>query len=278
MREYSFNEFLKDLDLNDEVKNIVLNNLPNISFSSFEKEINDLQNINTAECAYLSLLDKLEDDDKHFKLFVIYLETARRVYQTYLKKGIDKAIYLSTMRVLPRYLAEGKSRFGYYIFDVAGFAYKELAMTIFNLGGFEFELESFDTINLHIPPRSDIRVDNVLKNIREMKRFVNIYFPEYRKAKFGICSWLLAKKLNDILPQDSNIIKFQQMFDIRDEFLDNMGYIVFIFKVPTGTPITELKANTTLQKGVLDCLKKDIKVGIAFGYLKEEYASMIEGE
>lgn len=117
-------------------------------------------------------------------------------------------------------------------------------------------------IKIHIPKNSqlnDIEVQNSLEKIDEVlaKYYTDlplnelIYYTE---------SWLLSPELLEILPEDSNILKFQKRFEIVGLRENTTDFIKFIIN-------NKERKNTILQAKVKVYLEKGRKLYLGTGIL-----------
>ena len=71
-----------------------------------------------------------------------------------------------------------------------------------------------NVIGIHIPSSGPLDTEECKKSLKRAKEFFGKYFPKYKYSYFRCHSWLLDKKLEEILKCGSNILKFQEMFEI----------------------------------------------------------------
>ena len=71
-----------------------------------DRELERLQDRNTAAQAYQQLKSLLKDDDGNWKMLYCQLESARRVFDKYQKKQIPETVYIDTMKCFTRFLYE----------------------------------------------------------------------------------------------------------------------------------------------------------------------------
>lgn len=106
-------------------------------------------------------------------------------------------------------------------------------------------------INMHIPEDGPMDMDECRKSMERMRAF----FAEYRKGydwKGFLCeSWLLDTQLRAMLPENSNIVKFQDI-GYRYDISEYEGTVFRIF----GTRDPETIENpTSLQRNALAFMK-----------------------
>lgn len=80
-------------------------------------------------------------------------------------------------------------------------------------------------------------------------------------------SWLLSPALVCLLPEGSNILKFQQSFDLLSQNPEPMDVLEWVFRLTEGqqktTPLERLPEETSLQRSMKAFLLHGGKVGTA---------------
>ena len=101
------------------------------------------------------------------------------------------------------------------------------------------------------------------------KEFFKKYFPEFDYKCYFCHSWLLDPTLRELLKPDSNIIKFQNRFDIIDPHESTAG-IKLIFDANTDYEnVLERTPKTSLQKAAYDYIKRGGKLHEGYGFIKK---------
>ncbi len=123
-----------------------------------------------------------------------------------------------------------------------------------------------DTLTVHIPEGKDLNIDEVREAFAVAPGFFKEYFD--RDIKLIYChSWLLHPSLKKLLGENSNILKFQNEFEILrvyDDTKDGMGWI-FGRGVPVGGPYPQ---NTSLQRNAAKYLAEGGVLGTALGIIR----------
>lgn len=122
-------------------------------------------------------------------------------------------------------------------------------------------------LGIHIQERSKLDEEKCRRSIREAERFFINYFPEWRTKMFVCNSWLLDPQLEKLLPENSNIIRFQRLFTYF--FVgggDQMDTIKRIFGW-RGMDLRTASHNTTLQRAVSDYLLQGHTLQNGGGYI-----------
>ncbi|MEN3536469.1 hypothetical protein AAH991_15245, partial [Microbispora sp. ZYX-F-249] len=116
-----------------------------------------------------------------------------------------------------------------------------------------------DAIGLHIPETGPLTPEAVEASLDEARTFFPRHFPGERYTSFSCGSWLLDPQLQEYLPEDSNIVRFQRRFELEPyeepEGIDaDVEVLRFVFRSLT-TPLDQLPRRTVLQRAVIDHLK-----------------------
>jgi len=114
-------------------------------------------------------------------------------------------------------------------------------------------------IGLHIPESGPMTPDAVTASLDEVRVFFPRHFPDEHYTAFTCGSWLLDPQLLAYLPEDSNIVRFQQRFELEPytepEGVDaDVEVLRFGFRT-LSTPLDQLPRGTTLQRAIVDHLK-----------------------
>lgn len=122
-------------------------------------------------------------------------------------------------------------------------------------------------IKIHIP--SDKKLDNkeVKKSLNSSKQFIKRYF-KLNNPKYYCNSWLLSNQIRNLLGEDSNIAKFQDMFNINEteECIDDI--LNFVYNIRNINDYNNLAENTTLQRKVKKYLLEGKSIKKGMGILK----------
>lgn len=264
-------ELCKSIELQDSVVVRVNEFIASYDFAPINNIMNELTTPQTAEAAYKKLTEVFTDDEDQIKMLSCQLICAVNLYDNFQEKGISDQIYVDTMKCFTRFIGECKVKTGKYAFDRAWWTYRQVSMVLFRIGELEYELTETNgtkTVALHIPSDARFTPENVDESIRIAKELLNKCYPEYAECDFTCESWLLAPKLKELLGENSNIISFQNRFDIVKQNIEAKDIFEWLFKTFPDCELSELREETFLQRKVKELLFKGENVGIAFGVLK----------
>ncbi|WP_343245177.1 acyltransferase domain-containing protein [Streptomyces sp. SID14478] len=187
-------------------------------------------------------------------------------------RGIPDDVSRRTLADLGRNLAVHRRRFGTTGLLVPWWPTRHFRGELYQLGRLQFErlrlgrrtaeglrragaaVDAGDpAFGVHIPdfrgPMTPQACDDSLARARE---FFARHFPE-EPARVAVChSWLLDPQLRQYLPAGSNIVRFQERFDIWrvDEEPEDDTSVAFVFG-GTETPRAQLPRRTSVQRAVL---------------------------
>ena len=107
-----------------------------------------------------------------------------------------------------------------------------------------------NVLEIHIPATGPLSEKECDESLKLSKDFFAKYFPEFKYNYLTCHSWLLDPTLAEILNNESNIIKFQQLFDIVEtESSDDILKYVFTWDTRRYN-LNRHYAEGSLQKAV----------------------------
>lgn len=216
------------------------------------------------------LKEALGEDPQGMKALCCMLRCAMQAKSEYDRLGISQSIYVDTMAAFSRFVREHMESYGYYGFQREGWTTRQVSCKLFRIGQLEYELTALDgipAVSLHIPTDVDLRPEVLRPSIRESLAELRRIFPEYNDKTVYCHTWLLSPQLKQMLPESSNIVQFQAMFDIEpDETPNNSGVLLWVFKNP-DLPKEEYPENTSLQRKLKKFFLEDGQFLSGRGYL-----------
>ncbi len=144
------------------------------------------------------------------------------------------------------------------------------------MAGSEHDVEKYgikkddNVLEVHIPATGPLNADECRDSLEEGKAFFARYFPEF-SYKYRTChSWLLDPTLCEHLKPDSNILKFQEFFDIAEtEQSDDI--IKYVFSWDTRRYNLKQKvAEGSLEKTVKAHISRGGNFYCGIGVIKEK--------
>ncbi len=208
----------------------------------------------------------------------LYARMALEVYPVYLEKGIPEEIYWNTFSDLTVWCLDCAEKYGVYGIDEYRWFRRHLKLQLFGLGRLQFEktasewdvsvqgteIAKGDTlISVHIPAGEPLEEGACRDAFARA-------FDFWGEAYFYVChSWLLFPGLKDILPKESNILKFQNFFRIVRTDFDERQAEQRIFGTVQENP-EKYRRKTFLQKAAASYLQEGHLLGNGLGILKTE--------
>ncbi len=266
-----FYELCNKINLPKEIMKKIGSAIVDMDFKKLNLTLELLMNIKTAPEAYDQLFAIFADDAENIKLLICNLECARRLYDKYEEVGISEQIFIDTMKCFSRFTEECKVRNGSYYFDRGWWTYRQISMQIFRIGELEYELSQHvgeKAVSLHIPSDADLSSDNVDASLALARQFLAKYYPAYADCRIVCDSWLLAPALKALLNESSNILSFQDRFEIISTNPEAMDCLEWVFRAPAGTMYCDLKEDTSLQRKIKQVLLDGGHIGTGVGVMK----------
>ena len=209
-----------------------------------------------------------------------YISISQKLRELYEKNGYSYEMFYSAMCDL-KYKA--KECFGLHgiwgsftrnwfhgFYSLERFAFGRLQFD-FRVMGEEQDINGIhlgkdDTvINVHIPSSGPLDRDECLEAYKQAHEF----FAEYRfggVTVFHCHSWLLHPALKKILPEHSNIIKFQSDYTIMaQQDTERFNDLWRVFNVPNETAYDELPEGNSLKSGIKRWLCDGNRLGYGRG-------------
>ncbi len=240
--------------------------IPNIIINKILKR--DEWNVGIKE-----LQELLDDDSDGIKILWELLNIISKYsYEEYIKRNISNDIFVATMKFCTRFLHEYYRTFQTYKFVWARWFPRQISLNEYRIGALEYEFVDAENreIAIHIPSDADLQKKSVAQSIKDFNEFRAKYYPEWGTVNLTSNTWMLMPELKGMLGKESNIIAFQNFFEIDTVNYDATGYMKWIFP---GTENIDklLPERTTLQREMKKYLLDGKKFGIAKGHLKSEY-------
>ena len=196
------------------------------------------------------LKEAVGEDPGGMKRLCSMLRCALRTKERYDRLGISEEIYIDTIAAFSRFVREHMASYGSYGFDRGFWTTRQISGTLLRIGQLEYEmttLEEEPIVSLHIPTDVDLRPEVLRPSLKEgLEAFFRL-FPAYRGKRVFCHSWLLSPLLKEFLPADSNIMRFQELFDLDPEGTPGNDVLLWVFKNPK-LPREALPEDTSLQR------------------------------
>lgn len=226
-------------------------------------------------------IEKWKDrTDKYRWALKFYLMLACETYEKYQKQKIDDKIFDDTFYDITIWCEECHRKYGVYGLEELWWLAQSVNMKLFRLGRLQFEpitLEEnmagkniviprgTEVLNVHIPAGEPLDYGKCLESFQKAETFFG------KKGQIYVCdSWLLAPGLKELLSEKSNIIRFQNLFEItkvHDPF-PQAEQRVFGEILEDKSRYPE---DTSLQRSLKKYLMDGKNPGIGAGFIKDIY-------
>ena len=136
-----------------------------------------------------------------------------------------------------------------HCYDERGFAKKE--KTVLKKSEWKKIISPRDTVlGLHIPVGVKLTDEGISEDFKNIKRFLNEYFPSFEYKGFVCHSWLMDTQLLDMLGEETNISKFNKRFLKIGYRGQGQGVFMFVFNIgkPKNVILEKLPERTTLER------------------------------
>ncbi|MGO1469358.1 MULTISPECIES: acyltransferase domain-containing protein [Bacillota] len=219
------------------------------------------------------------------EMYKILKEISKDTLSKYKEEGISESIYYETMSDIDLWAEEYKKKNGVLGIKEYKWVEKSIDMKVFKLGRLQFEivedeqtkkyLESIGIhddimiLNTHIQAGEPLEFELCQESYKKAVEFFMSRDKEKRRIVFVCDSWLLNPKLQILLSEESNIVKFQKQYKIISEDIDDRQMEKRLFNTLEECP-KDYNAVTTLQKKIKAALINGEKFGTAKGINMKE--------
>lgn len=190
----------------------------------------------------------------------LYVRMAADLYPEYVKQSISDQVYFDTFSDITIWYGHCLREKGIPGLAEIRWLALPLQMKLFRLGRLQFEPDPEKKIlHVHIPEGEPLLDEACGKSFEEADRF---FGPEY--TMYDCESWLLSPKLRKLLKPESNILKFQNRFQVEK--------IVYPFRQAEERVFGAIREDkehypeqTSLQRAVKQMVLSGEDVGIGYG-------------
>lgn len=138
---------------------------------------------------------------------------------------------------------------------------------LIEVGRLQFEPINNNEIKIHIPAGEKLDINKVLKSIEDSKLLLKKYY-HIEEPKYICESWILSKEISEMLDKSSNIVKFQELFDIKQDKNGIDDILNFVFNLKECNDYNNLSEETLLQRKIKTFLIDGGKIYNGYGGLK----------
>ena len=258
------------INLQPEIKSRVIEFTNGFDFNLMNKQLKDFQNYEKMSEALAELQTILGEDTEKIKILACMLKASADVYEIYKEKGIGDEIYFATMKCYTRFIDETYRMTGKLYFDRYWWTTRQAGCHLFRIGELEYEMKHIDgdiVIGIHIPSDVDFSPSAINDSLVSARQFFSNHYPELSNAEYRCHSWLLDRQLKEMLNDSSNILSFQNRFEIFDEGEVGTDFIEWLYNTKS-TDYAVLPESTSLQRNMKKHLLSGGVIRNAYGRLK----------
>jgi len=134
-------------------------------------------------------------------------------------------------------------------------AYGECVPEPLTLIGYTEALRAGDAVlSVHIPSREPLSVENCEAAYAAARALFAKHYPELQPKAFICHSWMMEKRLADIMGRETNITRFMDRFTGYPLKSAARGVYSFLFRVRDERPAAELPADSSMRRAVKEWL------------------------
>lgn len=209
----------------------------------FPKEYDDefyeaLSEIKISDATEINSYDFNCKDGKRNLLSYLYM--LKDMEEKYEEKGIPDEIFLDTARDIVTWTKTWTYLKGELYLGELAWLSNPFKMKLFRLGRLQFCMgqaevdlpekgivKGDNVMEVHIPEGSPLTPEECEASVERAKEFFEKYYPQFEYKYFTCHSWLMDDTLKEILSENSNMIKFQNMFELyhKEESDDILKYV-----------------------------------------------------
>jgi len=212
----------------------------------------------------------------------VFLRLSERTWAYYQTKGIGLDVFYESFSSMTVCCQVCYDRLGIYGIDQQTYRRWQryvLDGTLFRLGRLEFQLKEFDydleidghkapagttVLSVHIPRYLPLKEEDCEKSYAWARAFFKEFYG-MDPCIFVCGSWLLHPWMQDVLPPESGIIRFQTKFQLYRVEQKPESAINWIFPGYAGKDISQFPADTSLRRAAIERLQSGGPIGVAFG-------------
>lgn len=247
-----------------------------------EKEFTDLTGLGDKALEIIERTNIKEEDYSYYKylfdnneeefnnvtagkadlILKLYTDFAIEAEAEYQNRNISNNIYIDTFSDFAIWFTAADSK---GILN-SRWLMRHIKLRLFKLGRLQFEMGK-DSIHIHIPATGPLDMEKCISSLKKADSFFD---PRYRY--FDCSSWLLSPALNQLLDENSNIIRFQRLFTVTETDPDNRQAEERVFGRVSDNR-ESYSENTILQRNLKRYLLESGKPGTGYGIIERSRIS-----
>lgn len=146
-----------------------------------------------------------------------------------------------------------------------------IRLRIIEVGRLQYEYfindDNKQVIKIHIPRGEKLDIVSVIKSIDNSKKEILKIF-KVNNCEYICNSWLLSNQIHELLNEDTNIYKFQELFNVKDGENCIKDILNFVYEIENCEDYLLLPEKTLLQRIIKKELLKGKDFYLGLGVLK----------
>ena len=146
-----------------------------------------------------------------------------------------------------------------------------IRLRIIEVGRLQYEYfindDNKQVIKIHIPRGKKLDIVSVIKSIDNSKKEILKIF-KVNNCEYICNSWLLSNQIHALLDEDTNIYKFQELFNVKDGGNCIKDILNFVYEIENCEDYLLLTEKTLLQRIIKEELLKGKDFYLGLGVLK----------
>lgn len=185
--------------------------------------------------------------------------SAPEVAAFHTSRGIDPAISTASLSDLGQQAWVHRRTFGGFGLHTYGWMRICWSGALYWLGRLQFNLTHYQddwVISTHIPESGPLTPEACADSFGRARAFFARHFPEYPTTLFHCDSWLLDPQLTEVLTPGSNMVQFQQLWQLDGQRrIGDADALFFVFRRRGDIDIATLPQDTSLQRAIVEKLE-----------------------
>ena len=235
--------------------------------------------INLLSKMFFPFPDILKGKSDMIRLAVV-LKSLERTHDFYKSKIISDGVFYDTIKDVAVW-CENNSNKGLKNYR---WLHNHAAGNLFKIGRLQFQMykapmgldytklpfkRGDNLLYIHISQGEKLTKESCTDSLRRAEEFFRSHFPNYEYDYFFCESWLLFPGNRNFMANDSNIVKFMDLFTLAYSTENDSQAIERIFG-ERKSDINDYGEDTSLQKRAKEYMLGGNKIGFGTGYIKKQ--------
>ncbi|MDQ1736206.1 MAG: hypothetical protein QOH56_2457 [Pseudonocardiales bacterium] len=202
-----------------------------------------------------------------------FVATSGDIAKFHQQRGVSSGVSRATLADLGRHVALHRRVHGSLGLETHRWLELHWSGALYQLGRLQLDLGRIDQAGslasalpngvrpgdwapgVHIPEGAPLDEAAVRESLARFRPFLTDHFPEVTAVTLHCRSWMLDHRLANVLPADSNLVRFQRLFELDGtSTVGDEDIVYFVFHQRGLQDLDRLPRHTRLQRAVLDHL------------------------